>query len=116
MEEIIDRALIMGQVIIRNSAERGDVKAAKMDVKDNFGVDVREDVAEALMACGATIILISVGKALKSGAIKLDHAEMERQLREMAAADRAVGEDNAPITKEAESAAEEVLARIRKLH
>jgi hypothetical protein len=116
MEEIIDRALIMGQVIIRNSAEHGDVKAAKMDVKDNFGVDVREDVAEALMACGATIILISVGKALKSGAIKLDHAEMERQLREMAAADRAVKEDNAPITKEAESAAEEVLARIRKLH
>jgi len=124
IHRIVDKALFMGQVMMENAEKRGDVTAARQDIEANFGVDVPPEAAKALMAMGATLVLVAMGKGLASGAIKLDEevarkqiAEMKAQLAEESSALRSANdEEDKPITLEAERAAADALARIRKLH
>lgn len=104
--------------IMENVAKRGGVDAVCIDIKENFGIDVDPKVVQAIMACGGTIILMTMGQAIGVGALKVDKDRLEEVLdQEKQAADLKSAEENdKPITLEAERAASEALARIRKLH
>lgn len=106
--------------MVDNAAQHGAVAAVAKDVEEQFKLKIPHAVIAGIMACGGTVALMDVGKAVALGALKIDDARMEELLAGAEAADAPKSDDEPEaedrITLDAERAAKDALDRIRKLH
>lgn len=115
---------VASQAMMKNAEERGGVEAVIADVKANYGVDLTPDQVRNVMCCGGVVVLMAIGQAVAAGVMTINKDRLHQLMGEMeseapAPKSKASNDDKTDepsITLDAERAAADVLARIRKLH
>ena len=100
--------------IIDTIEKDGGVDAVILDVKANHGIDLDPKVVRDIMACGGVCILMILGHGVKAGLLKLEGPDGMVIGGTDGAPKSAAPEES--TTLDAERAASEAIARIRKLH
>lgn len=107
------------QAMMRNAEANGGVDAVIQDVKANYGLDLTPYQVRNIMCCGGVVVMMAIGQAMSAGVLEINNEKLDELLgkaeeREPAAPKS--DETEPSITLDAERAAADVLARIRKLH
>lgn len=110
------------QALMRNAEERGGIEAVIQDVKMNYGLDLTAAQVRNIMCCGGVVVMMAIAQTVSAGVMKVDRKRLQEVLDEEDGAGAPKSEakpeatEDPTITLEAERAAADAIARIRKLH